>query len=92
MKFEHCAILLVLLSSNAIAEDFISTRWFVKRYFEKTGKFISGVKQLTQLKSEDLVVKEIFAEFSKNLSDFLLGFIKMEAPEIIVIDATSRNA
>jgi glucokinase len=57
---------------NGIAEDFLSTRWFVKKYFELTGKYVIGVKEMIETSSSDMVVQNIFEEFSENLTNFIL--------------------
>ena len=57
---------------GGIAEDFLSTRWFVKRYFELTGKSVIGLKEMIEKSSLDIVVQNIFEEFSENLSNFIL--------------------
>lgn len=68
-----------------IAEDYISTRWFVKRYVELTGKEVRDTEALVQLYNEDPIVQSIFEEFCGNLSDFLAVFIGAEQPEVVVI-------
>ncbi|MBE9601530.1 ROK family protein [Pedobacter sp. MC2016-24] len=70
---------------DGIAEDYISTRWFVKRYHELTGKKIDGTEALVSLYQLEPAVKTIFAEFSSNLSVFLASFIQSEQPEVVVI-------
>ena len=56
---------------NSNADDHFSTRWFVRRYKELCGKEISGVKEITQEKTNNHEVKLIFNEFGTNLGYFL---------------------
>lgn len=70
---------------GGIAEDYISTRWFVKRYNELTGKKIEGTEALIALYGAEPAVERIFTEFSSNLSTFLASFILNEQPEVVVI-------
>lgn len=70
---------------DSIADEYFSTRWFVKRYSEKAGNAIKDVKALAERYETDPQVKEIFSEFVKNLVVFLDGFVKTEKPEIIVM-------
>lgn len=70
---------------NSIADEYFSTRWFVKRYAELAGNRVKDVKQLAELYSSDVRIKDIFSEFVKNLAVFLEGFVKREKPDIIVI-------
>ncbi|MBB2149310.1 ROK family protein [Pedobacter gandavensis] len=69
---------------DSIAEEYISTRWFLKRYKEITGAEVKNVEVLLEV--ADIAVKnEIFEEFSDNLSIFLNDFIAQEKPEVVVI-------
>ncbi|MBL7833251.1 MAG: ROK family protein [Cyclobacteriaceae bacterium] len=70
---------------DSIADEYFSTRWFVKRYRELTGTTVKDVKALTDLYQTDANVKTIFAEFVKNLAVFLEGFVKAEKPQVIVM-------
>lgn len=70
---------------EGIAEDYLSTRWFVKRYFELSGKVIQGVKSLSLITETDAFAKRIFHEFGNNLGAFLNAFIKREQPETVVL-------
>ena len=77
---------------DGIAEDYLSTRWFTKKYYDLTGNQIKDVKELVGLSSSQSIVKEIFAEFGKNLGLFLEGFIRNTQPEIVVIGGNIANS
>ena len=69
---------------DSIAEEYISTRWFLKRYKELTGKEIKNVESF--LSTECLDTKaQIFDEFATNLASFLNDFIADQKPQILVI-------
>jgi glucokinase len=69
---------------DSIAEEYISTRWFLKRYKELTGKEVKNVEEL--LATADQSVKdELFEEFSTNLAAFLNDFIADEDPQVLVV-------
>lgn len=70
---------------ESIADEYFSTRWFVKRYIEKTGYAVKDVKAMTELYASEKHVQDIFSEFVKNLVVFLEGFVKTEKPQIIVM-------
>ncbi|NBA88444.1 ROK family protein [Emticicia sp. CRIBPO] len=70
---------------DGVAEDFISTRWFIARYSELTGESVEGVKELADKFYDHPVVRRVFKEFSDNMILFLEGFIERFHPEIIVI-------
>lgn len=77
---------------NGIAEDYLSTRWFLKRYYELTGLNILNVRELTLLYDENQTVRKIFTEFGYNLGLFLKDFQQDHAAEAIVIGGNIANA
>ncbi len=70
---------------NGIAEDYLSSRWFVKRYSELTGQTIANTKALTELIPSDPSIKSIFLEFAGHLAEFLAGTVLSSHPEVIVL-------
>ncbi|WP_291909360.1 ROK family protein [Chitinophaga sp. CB10] len=77
---------------NSIAEDYISTRWFVKRYQEISGQTVKDVKALCELEPRDERIKGIFQEFAANLAAFLVPFVQDENPEVIILGGNIANA
>jgi glucokinase len=77
---------------DSIAENYLSTRWFLKRYKELTGKDADDVKQLCELLPLDFNVQLVFNEFAENLSAFLTFFVTEEKPEVIIIGGNISNA
>ncbi len=70
---------------DGLADEYFSTRWFIKRYAEQSGKQVNDVKALVGLYTTEEAVKEIFEEFAGNLVVFLEGFTRKEKPRIIVM-------
>ena len=71
---------------KTIADDYFSTRWFVKSYQELTGVLLTGgVKELSGLAPESIIARDIFKEFAVNMSDFLSLYIEQMAPEALII-------
>jgi len=71
---------------ETIADDYLSTRWFVKRYRELTGITLTGgVKELCAIAVQNEVARDIFKEFANNLSDFLAKPIEQIKPEALII-------
>jgi len=77
---------------KGIAEDYISTRWFVKRFKELSGITIKDVKDLVDNYTENPFFKEVFAEFSYNLAVFIHKFIRKKMPLAAVIGGNIANA
>ncbi|MXV15424.1 ROK family protein [Hufsiella ginkgonis] len=67
-----------------IVEDYLSTRWFVKRCKELGGGSVTGVSELKMLPNAKLL-EQIFDEFGTNLGKFLLAFIAGTLPEVVVL-------
>lgn len=70
---------------NSIADDYFSTRWFLKEYKEKTGKQISDVKELVNLANNDTKSRQIFEKFGGNLGGFLVPWIEKFNADCIVL-------
>lgn len=77
---------------KGIAEDYISTRWFVKRFAELSGITIKDVKELVEQHADSPHFKQIFKEFSENLASFLYKFIRRGMPLAVVIGGNISNA
>lgn len=75
---------------DGIADDYFSTRWFIKRYFELSGKQVDGVKEIVSFDNE--YSKNVFSEFSINLAHFLAPVIKDYKPDVIVLGGNISNA
>lgn len=59
---------------DGIADEFFSTRWFIKKYEEYSGSQITdGVKEVSY-KNDDFS-RRVFEEFAHNFSAFLLPFL-----------------
>ena len=76
---------------DSIAEEYISTRWFLKRYKELTGKEIKNVEALIDGDDQDIKVA-IFKEFGENLALFLNDFIEQEQATVVVIGGNIAKA
>ena len=70
--------------NDSVAEEYISTRWFAKRYLELTGKEIKNVESLLA-SGDEQIIADIFEEFGENLAKFLNDFIAQEQPTVVVI-------
>lgn len=77
---------------DGIAEDYISTRWFLKRFLELTGESLKDVKELSALYSTNEKAVLVFKEFGQNLGAFLESFIKAENPELVIIGGNISKA
>lgn len=69
---------------DSIAEDYLSARWFIKRYKELSGIQVAEVKEIVMQAEKNKNAKTVFNEFGQNLSDFLNTFIKSDEPETVL--------
>ncbi len=71
---------------DTIADDYLSTRWFVKRHQELTGiALIDGVKELSSLAAKTDLARDIFREFAINMAEFLKKPVRQLEPEVLII-------
>lgn len=77
---------------DSIVEEYISSRWFLKRYNELTGLNVLNVKELAALYKESDIVKQIFEEFALNLATFLENFQREAKADAIVIGGNISKA
>jgi glucokinase len=75
-----------------VAEDYLSSRWFLKRYNETTGRTAKNVKELSEKISEDSDVQKLFTELGKNLGEVLYNYAQNHDCETIVIGGNIANA
>ncbi|MBO9728852.1 MAG: ROK family protein [Chitinophaga sp.] len=77
---------------DGMAEDYLSTRWFVKRYQEVSGQSVPDVRALVARIGVDDSIQGLFDEFAVNLATLLADFVQAEQPEVIVIGGNIANA
>jgi len=75
---------------QGVADEYFSTRWFIKTYKELSGKDVKGVKEIALAKNAD--ANKTFEKFSQNLADFMIPVIKKYKPDLIVLGGNISNA
>jgi glucokinase len=75
-----------------IADDYFSTRWFIGRYKQITGRELKGVKEFAEIAGTDKVVADLFTEFGTNLGVFLAPWLKRFKAEIVVVGGNISHA
>lgn len=77
---------------GTIAEEYISSRWFVRSYHKETGKSVVDVKTLHSLAPHCDIAKQLFVDFGDNLAAFLsLHFID-EQPDVVLLGGNIAKA
>jgi glucokinase len=77
---------------GGIADDSFSTRWFVKRFAEKTGAKASGVKEIADAAKKNAAARAIFTEFGTKLGDFLGPIVKKFGAGVLVMGGNVTGA
>lgn len=70
---------------TSIADDHLSTRWFLKRYQELSGETVSNVKELAGKVETSKYARQLFEEFGINMAEFLKGPLKNLSPDVLVL-------
>ena len=77
---------------NGTAEDYLSSRWFLKRYSELISNTVKNVKELTERISDDPRISSLFCEFGRTLGKVLSVYAPKYNCDTIVIGGNINNA
>jgi glucokinase len=77
---------------NGIADDYFSTRWFIKNYFEKTAIKVPGIKEIAERAEIDPTAMAMFEEYGFNMGNFLAPWIRKFDAKVIVIGGNVTGA
>lgn len=70
---------------DTIVDASFSTRWFVKRYGELTGKTIKGAKDVADQFGKEAAADQCFAEFGASLAEFATPWLKKFGADLFVM-------
>lgn len=77
---------------DSIAEEYFTTRWFKKRFLELSGKNVQGAKEIAAMADTNPLARQVFEEYGEALGQFLLYFIELDKPEVIILGGNITNA
>lgn len=77
---------------DTICEDYFSSGWFVKRYSELFDRRVENVKEIVEHSDHLNERQTLFAEFSHNLSSFLIPLLKTKNYTAIVFGGNISKA
>jgi predicted NBD/HSP70 family sugar kinase/mannose-6-phosphate isomerase class I len=81
--------------SDATAEDYFSTKWFLRKVQngnQHPDDEILGVKELAEIAGESEKVRNIFAEFGRNLAEYFNRLFKTNQPDLLLIGGNIAKA
>lgn len=70
---------------DSIADDYFSTRWFVKEYAARTGILVSGVKEIAGRVLYEAQAKKLFEDFGAAIGEFLIPVLRLFDTDCLVI-------
>lgn len=77
---------------HSIADDYFSTKWFLRTYEIQTGEKVEGVKTLLDRADRDAVARDLFARFGRNLAECLAPWLQKFDAEILIIGGNIAHA
>jgi glucokinase len=75
-----------------MAEDYLSTKWFVKRYEQLSGKMLAGVKELADCVAADPHAMQIFNEFGVNFAQFIMPLVDKHQATVVILGGNIAQA
>jgi len=77
---------------TSIADDQFTTRWFVHRYRELTGRGVTGAREVAERVTADPAAAQIFEEYGRRLADFVLPLYRRFRGQVVVIGGNIARA
>lgn len=77
---------------GGIADDYFSTRWFVKRYREMTGIEVEGVRSIADASRTSDIAMSLFIEYGNNMGEFFSPWLKKFGAGVLVIGGNIAGA
>lgn len=77
---------------SGIADDYFSTRWFIKSYKEKSDIICKGVKEIAERAKSDESAKSIFKHFGHNLGNFMAPLLNNFSADCLIIGGNISGA
>ncbi len=77
---------------NGIADDYFSTRWFIKEYSLRTGIQVSGVKEIAESVNQDPIARQVFEHFGTAIGNFLAPLLSKFGAECLVVGGNISGA
>ncbi len=77
---------------NGIADEYFSTRWFVRAFEDAFEEKLSGVKEIVDRRKKDENVQIIFDSFGENLATLLAPWVQKFQPTILILGGNISGA
>lgn len=71
---------------EGVAEDYVSARWLINAYHEKTGELLPGVHPISErARNNDKIAIELFHSFGRSLAEIIISRFQPVLPERVVL-------
>ncbi len=78
---------------QGMAEDYISTRWLVREYNDRSGKLLKDAREIQQaVTQQDEIAIAVFKEFGESLAECIAPWIKSFKADCVVIGGNITQA
>lgn len=77
---------------ESIADEYFSTRWFVRQYAAISGETVSGVKEIADVARKDPKVAALFTEYGTGIGAFLGPWLQKFDAEVLAIGGNMVGA
>lgn len=77
---------------KGIAEDYLSTRWFLSSYLLLSGEEVKGVKELVERYDEEPRIGALFEDFGHQLGEFIISHFEEDLPEMLILGGNIARA
>lgn len=77
---------------EGIANDYISTNWFVEEYEKISGNRLPGVKEVAELYDKHPEVQNLFNDYGRNLGEILTPWLLKFQAEILILGGNITRA
>jgi glucokinase len=77
---------------EGIADDYFSTRWYVRSMKDLTGETLPGVREIAEEARRNPSVARLFEEFGANIGSFLGEWLNRFEAEVLVIGGNMAGA
>ncbi|HEX2535813.1 MAG TPA: ROK family protein, partial [Chitinophagaceae bacterium] len=74
------------------AEDYLSARWLLKMYEQKTGVTVNGVREMAERVPEDPAACQLFDLYGRNLGRVLAQRYARQGPEVVIVGGNIAKA
>jgi glucokinase len=77
---------------GGIADEKLSTRWFVSRYEELTGIRVAGVREIMKYAPDNRAVRQVFSEYGSRLADFIFPLYSQFEADVLILGGNIARA